>query len=527
MTNFNNIQKLSEPTREDGFKLPSINPRPELFAKKAIEKVAGHSVACATQEHYRRSSISKSAVLDDFLAGDIEYHECIYDDHFDEALTILKSELNPAERFKTVHFCGLRFIPFNKSSSPGLPYVNMKEFHEYVKYRFDTGKAPNKQLTKSNGLNIILDKERVKVHQIKEGQSYYELLPMTRIYARSHLVDKSEEDKVRAVYASPMTLQCVEMMLLFPMVNHLMNKEAPFIAWNYATFTGGLHKLQREFRSYESFVSFDFSKFDKRIPYSLIDKVHALWKSMYNLGPYYTDDPLYPRPSTDPIRIERLWTFMNDAIKHGIFVAPDGSKYKRRHSGLPSGAYQTQILGSCANYLMITSALLAVGLKPNQFKLKILGDDSCVAMNLPISEVPLLITKVAEYVSTHFNAIINAKKTTFGLLNYEVSFLSYTMLKGVVKRTRNDLLGKLMYPEDGQYQVQKTKSRALGIMIANLGHCRITHEVCAEILRTLTHVEYNLDELNYFDQERLAFAMNKFSDRIPDRSELAKLAFMF
>ena len=112
------------------------------------------------------------------------------------------------------------------------PYVNMKEFVDYVNYIHSIGAIPG------------------------------------------------DPPKVRAIYASMMTLQFIKMMISFPMVDHLMNKEHAFIARDYAVHTGGLHRLQREFNPFETYISLDFLKFDKRMPFELIDQVRHLCRNL-------------------------------------------------------------------------------------------------------------------------------------------------------------------------------------------------------------------------------------------------------
>ena len=80
-----------------------------------------------------------------------------------------------------------------------------------------------------------------------------------------------------------------------------------------------------------------------------------------NLGRYYIDDRDYPHGSTDPNRINRLRRFMNFAVKKSQCVEPKGALYIKCHSRLPSDAYQTQILRSCYNYLMIKTSLVLLG----------------------------------------------------------------------------------------------------------------------------------------------------------------------
>nr|UUV42386.1 MAG: RNA dependent RNA polymerase [Palkane alphapartitivirus 1] len=131
-----------------------------------------------------------------------------------------------------------------------------------------------------------------------------------RMHARSHLTKVDKEDKVRAVYGVPCTVIYAEIMIFWPLMAHLKSQENSFIAWGYETFRGGLEKLRLEVHNYDVHLSLDFSTFDKLIPFWLIDDIYQIFISLYELGPYYEDDPDYPDPATNPQRIKNIWEFV-------------------------------------------------------------------------------------------------------------------------------------------------------------------------------------------------------------------------
>nr|UUV42378.1 MAG: putative RNA dependent RNA polymerase [Kuusamo alphapartitivirus] len=411
----------------------------------------------------------------------------------------------------------------NKSGSAELPYTECPDFKKHVAKQFAEGKIVNHALTKGNGENFILFKERCKLHQIKDQILPKEkLLHDIRMHARSHLTTSDKEDKVRAVYGVPCTVIYAEIMIFWPLLAHLKSQENGFIAWGYETFRGGLEKLRREVHDYDIHLSLDFSTFDKLIPFWLIDDIYQVFMSLYEFGPYYEDDPDYPDPSTDPKRIKNIWEFVLYAVKHSIYRAPDGSRYSRRHSGFPSGLLQTQLLGSCCNYVMIVTALYSIGFTENDFSIKVLGDDSSISIRTqkPPSDILNEISAISKQL---FNARINVAKSTYSVGTSNLQFLSYKLNNGAVTRVNDDLLGKLVYPEKAHFTRETTKSRALGILVSNLGYNEYVHIICCEILNKLSDVTYSSRGLNWYDQKRLEF-IQKFVKNQPTRHDLFVMA---
>lgn len=411
----------------------------------------------------------------------------------------------------------------NKSGSAELPYVEDQRFKDYVNYRFENQEISTRALTKGNGENFILRNERVKIHQIKDRSlKFSQLSQHIRMHARSHLTTSDKEDKVRAVYGAPCTMIYSEIMTLWPIIARLRSQENCFIAWGYETFRGGLERLRLDMSKYDIILTLDYSTFDKLLPFWLFDDIHNIWHSLYEIGPYYEDDPNYPNPGTDPSRINNIWQFMNRYLKRAIYRAPDGSLYTRNHSGLPSGLLQTQLLGSCCNFIMCVSALFSLGFDESQFEIKVLGDDSAIGLKTNL-DPNYIIDEISKFCAKYFNAIINTDKSSFSRGTSSLSFLSYKLQDGAVIRNHSDLLGKLVYPENKHFSVSSTKSRAVGILMANLGYDPIVHAVCEDIINYLTDVELTTTQLGWYDSQILKYYIENFK-KTPTRDELFNIA---
>nr|UDL14375.1 MAG: putative RNA-dependent RNA polymerase [Partitiviridae sp.] len=517
-----NITQVTPPNDKLSFNIPNSNQKVEKIAYKAVKKVYGQTKADEFVNNYHRADVTEETVIADLLRNNTTGVPRCEDPSYIKALKHIKDKCKPTEPLKTIHFAGVRFYDLNKSGSVGLPYVNDKNVKRKVRQRYEAGEIESPALTKGNCFNIILEKERVRVHQIKDNLLPKEkLMYDTRMHARSHLTDP-EKNKVRAVYGVFCTIIFVEIMLLWPLIAHLRSFNS-MIAWGYETFKGGLERLKQQVVGHTYHFSLDFSTFDKLLPFWLFDDIHDIWLSYYKLGFYYDDDPDWPNGETDPKRILNLWQYMNYCLKHMIYRAPDGSRYSRKHSGLPSGMLQTQLMGSFCNAIMVLSALAHIGIDLDTVLFKVLGDDGhfSIILNYSLSQKDL--EKIALYCKKHFNAIVNVEKSIFQEGSESLQFLSYQFHRGAVRRVNDDLIGKLLYPEYAHFSVETTKSRALGIMIANLGYDPLVHLVCIDILEYLRDVELTERGLDWYDKQKLSDIISTFK-RIPTRQELFSMA---
>jgi hypothetical protein len=517
-----NIYKTSNPNPSRSFKIPDANHKPEKIAKKAIEKVLGIPETQTLIDENNRATITNDTLINDMKRNNSTGVPRCKDQYYLETLDFVSAQINNKEPFKTVHFTGTRFYDLNNSGSAELPYVTDPHFKEYIQRKYKAKEIENNRLTKGNGKNYILTKERVKVHQIKD-----EIFPKEkffqdiRMHARSYITHYSKLQKVRAVYGVCMTLILIEIMLLWPLMAHMMKNS--FIAWGYETFNGGLQKLANEVINYDVHFSTDFSTFDKLVPFWLIDDVHSIWKSHSDLSSYYVDDPKYPNPKAVPKRTENLWTFMNYAFKNMSYLAPDGSRYKRRHSGIPSGFLQTSILDSFVNAIMVLSALRSIGIPFSDIHFKVLGDDGHFSIRIHNHHPKEILERISAYMSKHFNAKLNPDKCHVSFGADKIQFLSYRLFKGAVRRVTDDLFLKLLYPENAHFDIQTTKSRALGIIVANLGYCPLVHAACQDILEYLNSVEYTAKGLNYYDRLQLEQIIKIFK-QYPSREQLFQIS---
>nr|UUV42383.1 MAG: RNA dependent RNA polymerase [Palkane alphapartitivirus 1]UUV42385.1 MAG: hypothetical protein [Palkane alphapartitivirus 1] len=171
---------------------------------------------------------------------------------------------------------------------------------------------------------------------------------------------------------------------------------------------------------------------------------------------------------------------------------------------------------------MIVTAMNILGFNESDYSIKVLGDDSCISIRT--QKPPCDIINEISIISKQlFNAIINTNKSTYSVGTSNLQFLSYKMTNGAVTRVNDDLLGKLVYPEKAHFTRETTKSRALGILISNLGYNEYIHAICCDIITKLSEYAYTTRGLNWYDQKKLDF-IKKYTKDLPTRHELFIMA---
>ncbi|KAM0688536.1 hypothetical protein COBT_000202 [Conglomerata obtusa] len=518
--NFSNLKYLGRDA-DINCQLVGKPPNIEAYAKRVISEVLGHKHMQQIINTYHRCPKTLEHIYDELKRFQPEItkrtkHEC-----YQRALKQLKMNINTNEKFKLINYDGTPYIPQNSTASAELPYIADTKFLAHVKKRFESGEIENDAPTKGNGMAYIFKNERGRIKAIMEGREGYENTCYTRVHTKSPLT-KNDKFKMRLVAGTPYRTILVELMLIHPL-NIYLQKKKNAIAWGYETYKGGLVRLRDEFSHFNSFISLDFSAFDKRVPHWLIEDIHDLWKSLCHLDQYYTDPSNKSPLRANPSEIERLWRYMTHAATREKCVMPDGHVFERQHSGFGSGLYQTQLLGSHVNFIMINSVMFACGFNASEFEVKVLGDDSVIAFNYNgnLKDFLHIITK---HLKNMFNAVVNVEKSVAYRGAENIQFLSYKIVQGEVRRIKDDLLARLLFPERYKYNKETTKTRAYGILIANFGVDPFIHDICIRILNLLKNVEINENAVPLYDRFRLQTMFKQISEGYPTRIELKKMA---
>nr|UTE99549.1 RNA-dependent RNA polymrase [Lichen partiti-like RNA virus sp.] len=439
---------------------------------------------------YRRSTMSEDKLVEDYFRGNVPYHKVIKDEHYYAALKRMDELFKPPGKLHPVHYADLRFYPWTLPTSVEAPFSESEWHRKVVEVKFQRGLIPDTRMTFHNLYNEVFVHNRTTFHRIKDG-IYTDVQGRDAKYwntahARSHLVKATDPDKIRMVFGVPKLLLMAEMSFVWPIFNHLLNLEqhSPML-WGFETFKGGWYKLRKYFSEYhprlKTFLSLDWSQFDKRARFEVIDDIHSIWREWFDFSRYWPTH-WYPDAHTDTWRIENLWNWMTDAIKHTPDKLPNGNLYQRQHAGIASGFLQTQFLDSCYNTIMVLTTLSRMGYDITKIVLKVQGDDSLVGLLTSIPDIvhQSFLDTFAHYAEEYFGAILSTKKSKIHNSLDHVHVLGFKNVNGHPYREEQELLASLLHPERGMDQ-SRLMARAIGISYANCGVSTSVYAVCEDI----------------------------------------------
>jgi hypothetical protein len=151
-----------------------------------------------------------------------------------------------------------------------------------------------------------------------------------------------------------------------------------------------------------------------------------------NLKSGYMPTVNYPGSITNEWRLKNLFDHMNQAVKHTPDLLPNGDLYVRQHCGIASGFFQTQILGSMYNSLLLFTILRENGIKVEDIATKVQGDDSIIAINefVPPSMHQTFLDALAATALKRFDAVPNTKKSRISNTLNGLPVLEYTNRHG-------------------------------------------------------------------------------------------------
>jgi hypothetical protein len=480
----------------------------------------------------RRSKTTDDAVIADFMSFEQPAHKIPKDYDFYQAITTTRELFHPGRTLYPISFPDLRYYPWNLPPNAEAPW-NLPDFRftptfrdlddetespklrehietlsgwisdkrisvqDYLRNKHRFGLITNTFHSFHNLYNEIFQYNRSLVHFIKDGLHPFwtrEGQPVpyywNTLHARSHVVASDEPDKIRAVFGAPKLFLMVENMFIWSLQATYLNEAKGKLLWGRETIRGGWRRLFEEIHSHgekHSFMSLDWSQFDKRLQFELIDVVHSIWKSYFQFD-RYEPTSFYPNSKTNPIRIERLWKWMCHCVKHTPILLPNGQLYQWTRNGFGSGYQQTQLMDSFANTIMILTCLSALGVNVTHpsFWIRVQGDDSLIAFGerMYILYGPLFLERFADAAQFYFNAKLSSKKSQFSNRLNHMSVLGYHNTFGLPYRSDEDLLRHLMFPETPGPEEQLL-ARAIGLAHSACGCSERFHSLCEFIVQKL------------------------------------------
>lgn len=243
--------------------------------------------------------------------------------------------------------------------------------------------------------------------------------------------------KQRLVWGYPQSMTLLEAQFARPLINHFLKKRSP-MAFGLHRHQVGSRLVRIENRSCR--VTMDYSGFDSSVNPRLIDFAFGVLKTYFNEEHRGVMDKL-----------------INYFI-HTPILMPDGLVY-RKHRGIPSGSYFTQLVGSIINYLSIQYAfirLLGGPALPDQ--ILVLGDDSVFGTDGRVS-----LGHLAQVVGELGLKMSEAKSgvTRFG---EPLHFLGHYWQKQVVDRPMDETVKRMVFPERWDVNLSPKERAAIRVL---------------------------------------------------------------
>jgi hypothetical protein len=468
---------------------PVLSAASKFFTEEEIQQV---------KHGYRRSKMNLEALISDIMSLDIPEFEIEKNENYYRAISYVESRMLPADRkFRPIHLEDLPLYPWKLGVSSCEPYRSDPNLRAQAKDLYKQGLLKNTNLNYSNLKNYIfhdiIAKNELIMNAKTDGLEYnYDI----NAFARAHLVTSNDPDKIRFVFGCPKQLVISEASFLWPITSWMKeSKDHHMMAWSYETLKGGLYKIENELREHRRYTVFsiDWSKFDKRAHFDIIKDIHAVWRRHLDFSHGYAPTFDYPngRQSDDPeieAKLDRLWSWTSQAVMHCPIRAPDGSRYQRKFCGIPSGVFQTNLLDSWVNAIIISSLLLESGIDLNSLLFfRVMGDDSLVVIPQPksvlesrnvIDQFPILAERM-------FNFIMNIDKSSFTETFHNVKFLGFKNNSTLPYKASTELIASLAYPERiTDWRI--LAARAIGIAWASCYHDPRVYHICKDVFEFIT-----------------------------------------
>ena len=472
---------------------------------------------------YRRSPWNEEALDNDIKALNTNYHNVIKDEHYEKAILHTYNLFKPDEKLRPVHFADLRHYPWQLSSSIGAPFATSEYWQSYVNEKYLIGRTPpavrdlffeahgtplepailDRRMSKRNLYNEMFTINRTNIHLIKNGRKTndhgHDLRYWNTAFARQHLVEEDDPDKVRLVFGAPSTLLMAELMFVWPIQVSLLARgpKSPML-WGYETLTGGWSRLYSWATSktrIESVMTLDWSRFDKDARHTVIRDIHSrIMRPMFDFTNGYHPTIYYPStPNTDPERLENLWNWMTDSILTIPLILPDGRILRFQHSGIYSGYFQTQILDSMYNCVMILTIMSRMGYNLSKVHLKVQGDDSLIVTPYKYAIMKdSFLDFFSSYAQTYFGSKLNMKKSKISDTLEGAEVLRYSNHCTIPQRDELQLLAMLRHPERSA-SLPSLMARCIGIAYANCGNHTRVYRICEDIYQFLKAGGYTPD----------------------------------
>jgi hypothetical protein len=286
---------------------------------------------------------------------------------------------------------------------------------------------------------------------ISDGKDFNDIFIPTMCYHRSQISDTVEDGhfnpdfkmKDRMVEGVDGGTTLLEASYFKP-VYDLWKPE--WVSYAGGKTPGQIRQTIRNWRSHNDWLGTDFSKFDMHLPSWLLEDAFSILKETYYDKEYWS-----------------VIDWISHNFIHTVMIGPDGQLYKK-HKGIPSGSFCTQIIGTMVNLLMnltgiavLTGKLkthqmvsemetLVVHPKYRQLMMMGMGDDCLIFFDRTHIDGKY-VSKLAEVITKMFGVEVQPAKTDFGDEFHDPLFLKREWRLGGEYQKPTKLFINLIHPE--------------------------------------------------------------------------------
>jgi len=249
--------------------------------------------------------------------------------------------------------------------------------------------------------------------------------------------------KTRLVWSFPLSMTMLEAKFARPLIAYFLRVQTP-MAFGLHRFhlAGRLVKITNS----STRLGLDFSGFDSSIVPKLIASAFAILKTHFDLD----EDGL------------REWKIVESYFIHTPILMPDGNIY-RKHKGVPSGSYFTQMVDSIVNYIALRYLALRLDFSFSDDNVLVLGDDSVVGVSKAFS-----LSVVSKVLKEELGLTVNAEKSEITHYGDEYAFLGHAWVKGLVTRDPVETAKRLAFPERPKAKDLDPREYIAARMVASL-----------------------------------------------------------
>jgi len=501
---------------------PSVNPDAveshKITVLRSMAKFLNTTEIEFVLSQRKRSQVTEESMLYDFFSGDIPFHKVKKDLHYYHALARTHQAFSPPHKCRPVHILDVEHhYPHRMSSNAEAPFSTEPFFRKQLRdplYRernaiTDTDPRPSF----GNMKNIIFDWSRRIHHEIKNGQDFDKYLYYILLHTKTALIDIKDPNKLRSISGFPRPQNIAYVMLTWSYMADLKRRigQTPLL-WGYETILGGWFRLNAElFASHirGSIVTLDKSRFDKFFSFEIQDDIDTMVRTFLDFDHGYIPTQEYPHTdltwSKDKAaRLNNLWQWLCYSFRQCPTVIFDGSSYKRKWFGMPSGVYTTQLYDTIHFSITNYTVLFVMHFTYEQILLhKGEGDDIIFKLSvlIPPNEHQDFLDEYSSIDKLYFGSETRPNKCEIHNDPQDVQVLGYRNNHGMPHRDYLELLAQLYHTKMTTPTPSKTMATSVGIAYAIMRPDKPetlkAYKVCRDIFEYYASQGYTPDERTF------------------------------